>query len=366
MSVKIVCPVCLRRYGAPTGAVGKSATCKPCGKAFQLQLLGHYQVLNELGAGAFGTVSRCFDCKLDRLAAVKVLQGKWTADAQIVSRFKNEARIMAKINHPHIVPLFDWGESGRDLYYVSALVDGTELRTKIPANGFEDPHRAVEIALTLLDALEYVHTTHQVWHRDIKPANIMMDERNFVYLLDFGIAACCQTDDALKTNPGTSLGTPAYMAPEQAGVTEEKVGPYSDQYSMGVVLYHMLTGHVPFEKPPPYLLIQILEEKPPRLSTYRPDLDPDLEAVLFKALEKNPKERYPSCKAFADALREWSAANRPADRGTRRMWLWAVIAVAVGGVAVLLTGCALSVGLGLLFKTTETKPAVTLFQEWKP
>src|ERR1700687_548281 len=185
----------------------------------------------------------------------------------------------------------------------------------------------------------------KVRHPNMKPANIMMDERSFVYLLDFGIAACCQQDEAMKTNPGTSLGTPAYMAPEQAGVTDEKVGPWSDQYSRGVLLYPMLTGHAPFEKPPPYLLIQILEGPPPKLSTFRKDLDPELETVLVKSLAKAPKDRYPSCKAFADALREWSAANRPAERSTRRVWLWAVAAVAVAGLAVVLTGCALAAAL---------------------
>jgi serine/threonine-protein kinase len=359
----IVCSSCLRRYQVPASAAGKSVSCKACGKAFPLRVLGQYQILNEIGSGTFGAVFRGFDTKLKRFVAIKLLHGQWSGDAQVVARFRKEAQITAQINHPNIVPLHAFGENDRETYFVSALVSGKELKSLIPPTGFEDPRQAVQIAITVLEALDHVHRTHKVLHRDIKPANIMIDERGFVYLLDFGVAACRDPDMSFKTTPGGSMGTPAYMAPEQADARTELMGPASDQYSVGVVLYHMLTGRVPFEKPYPYLLVQILEENPPRPLSFRPNLAPVLEKSVLRALAKSPERRFPTCMEFAAALREWLENSGSAAAVSGKLRWWAIGAVATAGLAALLAGGILMTRL----LGPRPKPPVEFHkQDWTP
>ncbi len=178
--------------------------------------------------------------------------------------------------------------------------------------------RAVRLVLQLLEALAYAHE-RGVLHRDVKPANIMLDDHDHLWLMDFGLAGWVGQGEGRMTQDGTVMGTPSYMAPEQAAGQVQRVGPASDQYSAGVVLYELLTGALPFEGGPmPVLVYNIIHTGPPRPSQWRADLDPALEATCLKALAKSPEDHFADCRAFGDALRAWQAPPTPTQSGQAR------------------------------------------------
>jgi serine/threonine-protein kinase len=276
--------------------------------------IGPYQVRRELGRGAFGVVYQGYDTALDREVAIKVLNQSALDSKNAVERFLREARVVAKMHHNHIVPVFQLGEYEGRYYIASKFIPGQTLSDAIPDNGMQ-PEKAVELVLQLLDALAYAHDQN-VMHRDVKPANALLDQTGQLYLTDFGLAGW--VGQAKMTRAGTKLGTPSYMAPEQAEGKTEETGSASDQYSAGVVLYELLTNHLPFEGGPlAALLYNVAHTPPPPPSEWRRDLDPRLEAICLKALAKKPSDRYPSCRDFAAALRRWQAGPRtPARRAT--------------------------------------------------
>ncbi|MGH7223533.1 MAG: serine/threonine-protein kinase [Gemmataceae bacterium] len=289
--------------------MGKSVHCSNCDKRFRYSAIARYQILEELGRGGFGVVYRVFDPKLEREAAVKVLHAEVAQhdDAnQALHRFRNEAKLLAQIVHPNIVPLYEADQHKGRLYLVTALIRGRPLDTRLSPQGILDPRRAAALTVSLLDALHYVHATYHICHRDVKPANILVGDGDSLFLMDFGLAVCHDQDTSRITTNGTTLGTPAFMPPEQAEGEIAKIGPHSDQYSAGIVLYYLLTGQVPFRKPMPAILTEIATVPAPRPTSLRPDLDPELDRIVLKALEKNTQARYPDCRTFADALRDWS------------------------------------------------------------
>jgi predicted Ser/Thr protein kinase len=269
------------------------------------QQIGRYRILEQLGAGGMGAVYRAQDPQLDRVVAIKVplFDVPRQRLEQRRQRFQREARAAAQVWHPHVCPIYDVGEHEGQLYVVMAYVEGRPLSDRLAAGRFEDPAEAVALTLQLLDALNAVHARGIV-HRDLKPGNVMLDAAGRAILTDFGLARPEQGGEHL-TSDGVVLGTPSYMAPEQAAGQAERVGPWTDLYSLGVVLYQMLTGRLPFEGPPLIALPKIVNEAPPPPRSLRPDLDPGLEAVLLRAMARACEERYQSALEFAEALRWW-------------------------------------------------------------
>jgi serine/threonine protein kinase len=268
--------------------------------------IGPYEVTQELGRGAFGVVYKGHDPQLKRDVAIKVLNRNALHSSKAVERFLREAQVVAQMHHNHIVPVFELGEHEESHYIASRFVPGKTLSDLIPDEGM-DAVEAVELVLQLLEALTYAHEMN-VLHRDIKPANAIVDAEGQLCLMDFGLAGWVGQTDGRATQDGTVMGTPSYMPPEQARGDINNVRETADQYSAGVVLYELLTGHVPFEGGPIVVLLHnVISTPPPRPSEFRADLDPQLEEICLKALAKAPEERYPSCHAFADALRTWKS-----------------------------------------------------------
>jgi serine/threonine protein kinase len=276
---------------------------------------GLYEVRGELGRGAFGVVYQCWDRKYKREVAVKVLLDKVLEDPRAVKRFLLEAEVLCGITHPNVVPVLGHGRDDQHYYIVFPLIRGRLVKDLI-ANGDEvDPARAIRLTITLVKALHYVYSKHAILHRDIKPANIMVVEDDALYLMDFGLAAC--QDRTLSPTASGIVGTPAYMSPEQAsGNTIGQVCHQSDLYGAGAVLYHLLTGRFPYSGPMPGVLKEIIDKntKPRRPSLLRPTLDPALDRIVLKALEKDPRDRYADGLNFAETLQSWLDLNSSSAR----------------------------------------------------
>ncbi len=268
--------------------------------------IGRYEVLGQLGAGGMGTVYRANDPQLRRVVAIKVprFDGSPEARAQAAHRFLREARAAAAVHHPNVCPIHDVGAQDGVPYVVLALVEGETLAERLARQGrFDDCSEAVALIEQVSAGLGAVHEAGIV-HRDLKPGNVLLDRTGRPLLTDFGLARI-DRDSSHLTADGSLLGTPAYMAPEQVTLDLGGVGPWSDQYSLAVVLYQMLTGHLPFTGHYAALLNQIATKAPPPPSAHRLELDPQLELLVLKAMARHPKERYPTAVAFGAALDVW-------------------------------------------------------------
>jgi hypothetical protein len=254
--------------------------------------IGRYRILGRLGSGGMGTVYRAHDPHLDRVVALKVptLDGPAEQQAARVQRFQREARAAARILHPNVCPIFDVGEHEGAAFVVMAFVDGRSLGEELARRGPLPISEAVGLVRQLLDALAAVHA-HGIVHRDVKPSNILLDAAGRIILTDFGLARPEETGDGL-TSEGAVVGTPAYMAPEQAAGQAAQIGPWTDLYAVGVVLYQMLTGRLPFEGPAAAILGAVVRDEPPAPRQFRRDLPAALEAIVLKVLRKAPQERF--------------------------------------------------------------------------
>ncbi|MCB9529122.1 MAG: serine/threonine protein kinase, partial [Myxococcales bacterium] len=263
------------------------------------QLAGKYTIEGLLGVGGFGAVYRATQSPIDRIVAVKVSLHPHRAD--LAARFMREARVLSALRHPGCVTLLDCGWTDGLFYLVQEFVSGHSLKALLDAHGPLAPERALDFAHQMLDALAEAHR-HGIVHRDIKPANVMitrgLDGREEVRVLDFGIAKITHADtqDDLLTVTGMSLGTPAYMAPEQ--IRPGPIGPWTDVYAVGATLHHMLIGRPPFRGIP----IDVLNHQ---LSTPIPPLPPPLaafDAILERAMAKSPADRISDARALQAAL----------------------------------------------------------------
>jgi TPR repeat protein/serine/threonine protein kinase len=315
-------PGCAALCSVGDDLLGRKVRCARCQRPFALSsdsaevpaapaTIDKYQVRSRLGEGTYGTVYKARDPDLDRDVAVKVLKPEALASPQALERFKREAKAAANLHHNHIVPVFQFGRHGKGYFLASAYIAGQSLDTVIPPGGLE-PHRAVALAVQLLDALVYAHR-HDVLHRDVKPANALLDDEGSLYLTDFGLAGSLCDEGPRLTADGAVMGTPAYMAPEQAKGDIQHVGPAADQYSAGVVLYHMLTGTLPFDGTIALVVYHVVHTTPQPPSARRPGLDPELDALVLKALTKEPEGRYRDCAEFAAVLRTWYHAHPPSS-----------------------------------------------------
>lgn len=282
--------------------------------------IGRFEIRGQLGAGAFGTVYRTWDPKLEREVALKVARPDIVNTPQRIERFQREAKAAGRLQHPNIVPVFEVGSEGAYHFIVSPLVAGQTLNEAIEAGAISF-RRAAEIVRDLAHALAYAHAQGIV-HRDVKPHNILLDEQSKPFLTDFGMAHRQDADQRL-TRMGAILGTPAYMAPEQAAAGGA-VQPAWDQYALGAVLYHALTGRPPFSGPPAVVLAQVKTQDPPRLAQIKPSVPPELEAICLKAMRRRPEQRFADCRQLADNLTSWLQKAR--SRAKQKIMIASVIA----------------------------------------
>src|SRR5881409_1132276 len=259
--------------------------------ALRRAALGEYEILVELGRGGMAAVYLAHDLALDRKVAIKVLAPALLLMGEgMVERFKREARTAAALSHPHIIPIYAVKESNQVLYFVMKYVHGRPLDAIIRDVGPLPIAMAQTILAQVADALGYAHR-HGVIHRDIKSANIMLDEEGWAVVTDFGIAKVLQAQGLTMT--GVTVGTPTYMSPEQIG-THEVTGA-SDQYSLGVVAYEMLTAKLPFHGESIMSVMYAQFNEPARpVTELRPDCPPNLAAAVMRMLEKDPARRWPS------------------------------------------------------------------------
>jgi len=260
-------------------------------------VVDRYRVLSTLGAGGMADVYLAEDLKLGRKVALKVLLRRYAGDAQFVERFRREAQAAAQINHPNIVGIHDWGPIGETYYIVMEYVEGETLKERVRRGGRLSPSAAVTITLGLLGAVETAHRAGVI-HRDIKSQNILLDPSGKVKVTDFGIA---KAGDSEMTEAGSILGTAQYLAPEQAKGLP--VDERSDLYSVGVVLYEMLTGQVPFQGDSAVTVaLKHVNELAPEPATLVPDLPYALNQIVLKALAKDPDRRYQNAGEFVADL----------------------------------------------------------------
>jgi serine/threonine protein kinase/tetratricopeptide (TPR) repeat protein len=270
--------------------------------------IGRFDILSELGRGGMAVVYRARQTDLERTVALKVLPPELSLDQSYIARFRQEARSAAALEHPHIVPIYEVGAAEGLQYIAMKYIAGSTLKDAVQARGALDVHEAATMLDQVADALDYAHS-QGVIHRDIKPSNIMVAQNGWAYLTDFGLARGSVTSGL--TMAGTVMGTPEYMSPEQAqGLAT--IGPPTDIYALGVVLYELLTGNMPFQADTPMgMLVARLQYAPRPPREYRGDLPMPVEDVIMRALARKPEARYPTASALLQALK--SAAGMSAQ-----------------------------------------------------
>ena len=276
---------------------------KAASAATMLGELGDYELLEEIGRGAQGVVFRARQKSLNRTVALKVISlGQWASKAHL-KRFRREAEAAASLDHPSIVPIYEVGERDGSCYFSMKFVEGGQLDEVVRRTPMSI-RQAVELIAKVARTVHYAHE-HLILHRDIKPGNILLDAKGEPHLTDFGLARLVESESSV-TQTLDVLGTPSYMAPEQAVGNNAAVSSATDVYGLGAVLYQLLTGHPPFAGGTTYETIKLLEDtepRPPRL--LNPKVDRDLSTICLKCLEKDPKRRYSSALALAEDLNRW-------------------------------------------------------------
>jgi serine/threonine protein kinase len=263
-----------------------------------------YEIRAQIGRGGMAVVYRALDLRLGRPVALKVLAPELGEDQAFRQRFIRESRAAARVDHPHIIPVFEAGESAGVLFIAMRYVSGGDVRTLIEAEGTLSPVRAAEIASQAASALDAAHA-HGLVHRDVKPGNILLDQasgggRDHVYLSDFGLSKHSLSPSTL-TSTGQFMGTLDYVSPEQ--IQGHPVDGRADQYALACAVVEMLTGTPPFQRNDTMALMWAqLQAAPPRLTERRPELPPVVDQVIGRALAKSPGSRYATCRAFAEAL----------------------------------------------------------------
>ena len=337
---------------------GDNATAKPhmktSSKAFAAKILGElgdYELIEEVGRGGQGVVFRARQKSLNRIVALKVIGlGQWATQAHL-KRFRLEAEAAASLDHLCIVPIYEVGERDGQCYFSMRFIEGGKLDT-VGRHSPMSIRQAVELMSKVARTVQYAHE-HGILHRDIKPGNILLDAKGEPHLTDFGLARLVESESTI-TRTVEVLGTPSYMAPEQAAGNNTKLTHATDVYGLGAVLYQLLTGHPPFAGGTTYETIKLLletEPRPPRL--WNPKVDRDLSTICLKCIEKDPQRRYASALALAEDLERWLKhepvkARRTGVVGRAKKWLQRKPTVAA--MAVLSIALVAAVG-GIVWKS---------------
>lgn len=332
-SFEVYCPHCHELCGIPHSSEITKVTCGVCGNTFDLadqaleteqavtlKSIGHFDLTSRLGMGGCGTVWKAYDSQLNRTVAVKIPRAGQLTDSD-EERFLREAQTVARLQHPNIVPVHEFGRDGKILYFVTNYVRGVSLSEWL--TGRRLPIReAVEMVIKVADALHYAHE-QGVIHRDIKPSNILLDANGEPHVTDFGLAKLerLEPSDA----EGALLGTPAYMSPEQAVGEAHLCDPRTDVYGLGVVLFQLITNELPFRGNRQMLLHQIQFDEPISPRKLNANIPKDLETLCLKCLQKPMASRYPTAHAMAEDLRRFLRGEpitaRPVSLPVRG-WRW--------------------------------------------
>jgi serine/threonine protein kinase/Flp pilus assembly protein TadD len=323
-------------------------------------VFGDYELLEEIGRGGQGVVYRARQKSLNRTVALKVIGlGTWATEAHM-KRFRREAEAAASLEHSGIVPIHEVGERDGQCYFSMKLIEGGQLdevvrREQMPIR------QAAELVAKLARTVHYAHE-HGILHRDIKPGNILLDKNGEPHLADFGLARLVEAESTV-TRTLEVLGTPSYMAPEQAAGKNAQLTSATDVYGLGAVLYQLLTGHPPFAGDTTYETIKLLLETEPRQPRqWNPKIDRELSTICLKGLEKDPKRRYSSALAFAEDLEHWSKHEpiraKPSGFFSRgRKWVRRNPKLLAAGIAGLLVGAAaIWLSRGELFRASKFNP----------
>ena len=271
------------------------------------QMLGPYRIVHQIGQGGMASVYKAYQPSMDRNVAIKVLPSQLAESPEFTARFQQEARIIARLEHPHILPVFDYGESDGITYFVMRYLEAGTLKSKMEAGplSWDEIDR---LFTQLADALGYAHSQGVV-HRDLKPGNALVDEQGNIFLTDFGIAKLLESASPRLTQTDAIMGTPAYISPEQAKALP--VDQRSDIYSLGIILYEMVTGRVPFTADTPLaVILKHVSDPLPLPSILKPDIPESVEQVILKALAKEPDNRYSTTAEF---LAAWKRALEDKD-----------------------------------------------------
>ncbi len=317
---------------------------------------GRYRVLSKLGSGGMADVYCAEDLQLGREIALKVLHSRFAADQEFVERFRREASSAAGLQHQHVVSVYDRGSWDGTYYIAMEYLRGRSLKQVVQQHAPLMPEDAIDLTIQVLRAARFAHR-RGIIHRDLKPHNVIVDEEGRAKVTDFGIARAGASD---MTQTGSIMGTAQYLSPEQA--QGHPVSERSDLYSIGIILYELLTGRVPFEgESAVTIALKQVNERPAPPSAFNAEVTPELEGVVMRAMEKDPARRFPDADAFIAALEharaslrgerpqtgEWVATGPPPEPERRRWWVWSLAVIAL--VA------AVAAGL-LLLGGGDTKP----------